>query len=138
MSYQDGQCVARPARPPCPTNKLEASLTFSFTRGNEGYLCFLCDPTRGRLGVHRPRRRPAVPMCSPRLSVSAVNPILLPRHAQIRLFLRAVAYVDPFHQEHHILRDVSGVIADPLQIARHEDQVYRRRHHAGVALHGSQ
>ena len=40
--------------------------------------------------------------------------VLLPRRAQVRLFLRAVAHVDALHQEHHVFRDISRVIADPF------------------------
>ena len=40
-----------------------------------------------------------------------------------------MADVDSLHQEYYVLGDVGGVIADPLQIARHENQVdvYKRQ-----------
>ena len=30
------------------------------------------------------------------------------------------------HHEDHVLRNIRGVIADPFQMARHEDQIERR------------
>jgi hypothetical protein len=79
-----GRCVARKLRTrptfPLSSQRLRVSAVnisairpLPIARGHAGYLCPLCDPTRGRCVARKPRTRPTFPLPSLRLSVSAVN-----------------------------------------------------------------
>src|SRR5947209_16661614 len=46
--------------------------------------------------------------------------------------------INPFYQEDYVFGDIRGMIADPLQIAGHEDEIDRRGDHGWVALHDPQ
>ena len=46
-----------------------------------------------------------------------------------------VPYIDALHQENDVLGDVGCVVADALQIARHEDEFDGCRNRARIVLH---
>ncbi|HYL36113.1 MAG TPA: hypothetical protein VEV17_09400 [Bryobacteraceae bacterium] len=48
-----------------------------------------------------------------------------------------MAQVDTFYQQHSILGKVGGMVGDPLQIVRHENQVHGGRDRSAFFLHES-
>src|ERR1022692_1717281 len=65
-----------------------------------------------------------------------LNPSVLGTASDALGLFGVVPDVNAFDQEDHVFGDVRRVVADPLQVAGYEYQIDRRRHDAGIALHG--